>query len=455
MYIGTARRQVDFIAIFALSGIVYHLPALWGAVLNTYFVPYRVFIQTSIAPITYVVLIINLLTALCWMIAKDILTDDSRTLVTRHRYKILRTEISEHEQTMFNVLMLGVCVVTIIMVLISIYNLSPILNAYDGFVKQNILAAQTQLDRICKGLILFIGAYAFTQKGRFIWSIRIISILLQAYPMFIIAQRSFLVFLLLIIGYILINRSGEKSVFSFFAKYKFIFAACILGVVVVFTMKSLIPPIMNRTLTFELLSNILINFWTGGVLRSEFNTITVNLNEIIRQNFSVSLQTYRYSLAYSIPFIGLITDGFVAPTNFGALMQAEVFPQITTFGVASTFLGEAWSNGGLIMVLLISNFVCFILAMFERGVKFIKNPFVVASIFSAFPFWSFFIYRTSLFSASDKIMSYSLTAFIGIMFILALRAFPVAEKSYNNSKTNKYLLLYRKFFNCEGDSNEL
>lgn len=84
---------------------------------------------------------------------------------------------------------------------------------------------------------------------------------------------------------------------------------------------------------------------------SEPNTIMTNLNTIVARNYMVEESSYRTLWAYFFPFITDSIEDLMGAVPFTKLYQRVLY--ITATNRAATYLGEAYANGGFVVVAIV------------------------------------------------------------------------------------------------------
>lgn len=406
-YIVFKNREFDYFMVLAFSTVIYYFPAMLGKIRLSE----NLNMVTDIEPMVYVCIGIFTTTLFVFIILKDKYTFKigSKKLFYGNEVKI-----KMYEDYSAN---LAVLVLELIGILLLIYTFFLYGNFSVDFNKMELLSEGNRFTEYLKYISLFSFVYAFINKGHCIILIRLLSILLIGYT-FLLGHRSFMV--LGLIGVLLFRlRNGKKiRLFSFIKKHKMIVILVFMGACFFMFVKGVFAAFMAGN--YDLVKSRLTSsdYYLNTLLTSESNSITSNLHRVCANNMKYSIINYIVGFIQLIPVLGnsiVIRTGYV---SFESALNIRFNSQLDEgVGLASTFLGESYSIGGIATIVIISIFVFIIILWMQKKLYCTRNCLVATFLSVILPYFAFYIHRNSLIYLFIMMRAYLYI----LMFTLVLR----------------------------------
>lgn len=380
LYIVLKHRKIDFFTIYIFSILIYYFPAYLGII-------YRGHLDyINIETNTYVLLSVNLFVIL-WIV---ILYDAFKTkkyIVKNFEYK---------DDIYYNKAIFFISLCSLILNLFCFFKYGNL--GTDSFNKVQLLENSSRLVEYTKYLDLFIFVYAFTNRGKFINYIRIISVFCILCT-FMLGHRSFLVIGIIGILYNYITQKCDfKSVLDFIKKNKRIVIGILIFMFVTFFVKNVFAALVNKD--FELVKARLSSgeYYIETLLKSEPNTITNNLNNVVKYGMKYNIMSYLMTTTIClIPYFGNIIMKNLNLKTFEHILQINFNDRIHEgIGLGSTFIGETYATGGIVFLALMGMFICLLIIIIEKKVYKTKNPALRCWMIIFLTYLTFYINRNSL-----------------------------------------------------------
>lgn len=397
IYLLVKKREIDFLSIYVFSALIYYFPAYLGYTIEggNY--------QIDIINKTYFLLMLNLLIVFSMILLKDLIINSRRSKNDLH--------INQNEKDLnllfSNKAILLLSFVNLLLIIVSIYQYSG--DIFNGnFNKVSLLSESSKITEYTKLISTFIFVYSFISRGIHIIPIRLLSLFGIGYT-FILGHRSFLVIAVIAILYFkFLHNYQSKNLIRFFYKYKGRVLFILVFTAMVFFVKNVFAALLsgNYSLVFERLTTP--SYYTNALLTSEPNVITSNLNMVLLYNMKYDVWSYIASFSLVLfPFIGgRIAEQFDI-TSFSYMLQINFNKQFHEgIGIGSTFIGEAYSSGGIGMVFLIIVLICILIDKLDKILKKSTNPLVNSWLLVSLVLFSFYINRNSLDFTLFTIRSY-------------------------------------------------
>ena len=370
-----SAKKVDFIIIFFLSTIIYYMNAFTG----------KLYINNGEAWLyidksTYIVLIINLVIILISYLFSSLFIKKYDKPMEKNKNDIFI------EKKFANI----ITIINIIGIFSTIFSLRYyIFN--NNYNKVAIMQNTNKIQEYYKMFTMFWAIYVFTNKDikykPYVYIVATMGLALT----FLLGHRSFAVITIIaiIFNYFYININENSTLLKFVIKHRKLVIIIILLIFFVFTIKGIYTALFNKDykLVWERLTNI--SYYTKTIKISEPNAILTNLNTIVKNDYRLETNSFLNALKYIIPGLTKLNENI----SFTVLYQEDLY---STNNNASTFLGEAYANGGFIVVTIISCLVCFTLIIiyyyYCRCNSRIGKTFLILSGIDI----SFYIHRNSL-----------------------------------------------------------
>lgn len=388
------KRTVDFIVIYFLSSVIFYFNAFLGEIfigkLNmTSVTSYPVF------SLFYVVLFINLAIILLFLVMK------------KNKFLYIQKKPFLYEKKIMQIMI-------IIAVIIAIYMCIKY-NFFSRVIYNKTILSENSgtLETYFKYIASFIFVYMFCCEKiqySFIWKLLAI---IPIATTFLFGNRSFLIVSLLAVIFNIINDQCKKKSMNLF-RYIIHHKKIIMTIIILFFVTLVIKGVTGALFTgnFELVLKRLtdVNYYKQVFYVSEPNTISKNLDTILKNNFRLPKSSYIALWTYFIPFVTESLEKMLGATNFTLFYQQALY--INDLNNASTYLGEAYANGGLIVVILIITFcILFLSFIYKLYLKCQSNISKTTLLLIGIDV-SFYIQRNSLAFEFSRIRAYIYIAFL-------------------------------------------
>lgn len=386
------HRKISYLLIYYLSSCLYYVSAIIGSSFvssNNHISGF--FSNVPVNSKTYIIMIINMLFIMIFLLLE--LKNNGILLDNKDKNNSYYTSIEKiSEKYAVKILIFINFIVAILFVLPSMKSLVS-----NTFNKADLLEESSSFVSYFKSISSFIFVYLFTQKninyGKIDYFFSIVFIFITV----LLGHRSYLVISLL--GIVIYKMNSKKNTETLFVILKrnwkrvaFVFLLFILFIV----SKNIYTPLLNGN--YELVLSRLKDpsYYINSFKQNEFNTIFVNLDTIVKYNFSFPITNYVRAILIFIPFL----NRFITIEKFSMVYQKILFNSNIR---ASTFLGEAYACGNFIFVILIVILILSLLNFFDKRITKSKSDIVrTFFILSAVDF-SFYIHRNSLEIAFSRI----------------------------------------------------
>lgn len=350
-------KKINFLIIYYFSSVMYY----WNAFVG------KIFVKVSgnnieaynIEDKTYWILIINMIIILItyviynWRSKDKIDTNMSEEEIERHDKK-------EKLDKYFVYFITGLNVFCIIYIL---YTLKDVLFT-NNFNKTMIMVNTSKIHEYYKMFTMFWFIYLVIQHKeihfKIVWIVSILGLILT----FLLGHRSFLVIAGIAVAVYIINEKLWKkgNTFSFIVHNKIIILLAIVCIFIVFFIKGVTAALFdgNFDLVWSRLTNV--SYYSDTLKISEPNVIISNMNGIVKENYRVDFSSYAVIPTYLVPGLTSLMN----IESFTTVYQRDLFG---TNNRASTILGEAYANGGLLMVVLVDFIITALLVMIYKFYK--------------------------------------------------------------------------------------
>lgn len=374
-------RKIDFFTIASFSMVIYLYPALFGEFTKEG-------VTTAVNPSTYICLCIwELVLFVLMLICDKYYFTFGHENAKPQQDRIIDDDVYEK----YAILIL--CIIEGFLCLYSIQKYGGIVSSMK---KVDMLAEANKITSYLKYIALYIFVYAFTNKGKMIVPLRIISIFFIGYT-FLLGHRSFAVIGIIAIVEHYLYKNKKVILASEMKKHKIAAIVIIVSGLFFLFIKNIYAALFagNIELVLSRLSNP--NYYYDAIVSSEASGIIRNLQNTISHGLEYSILNYLLSFLTLIPFIG---------GKFARLLGYEAFSRKINlafnsrfsdgFGIGSTFLGEAYAAGDYPWLIIICFFTGVFYNVLNKKTK--KN-----STGNGYVFWMitasyfvFYIYRNSM-----------------------------------------------------------
>lgn len=399
MILITQKRNISLIVVYFLSSIIYYFNAFQGEI----FVGKLNHIGVSSYAVNsgfYIVLLINLTLILGFV------------LIGRENTNYCAKHQQVAESTAMKIVFCGVLALAIYMCFKhnvfsrTIYSKSTLAESTGG------LAAYY------KYFSSFVFVYIFSKEETeygFGWKIIATIPLLTT---FLFGNRSYLIISLIAIMFNYVYKvclNDKLSFGEFLIKHKkFLIVATVLFFVTLIV-KGITGALFigDYDIVIERLTNI--EYYKQVFYVSEPNTISQNLNSIVDSNYSVPKSSYMALWAYFIPLVTGSIEKALGVTNFTKEYQLSLYGDDTNN--ASTYLGEAYANGGYLFVILVVFFYLLLITLLFKLYKNCKSNITKTTVLIMGIDASFYIHRNSIAFEFSRLRAY---IYIAILIYLII-----------------------------------
>ena len=393
------KKNLSFVFIYFLSSLLYYFNAFEGEI----FVGKIYLTGLDSYPIyygTYIVLLINMVMIfLIFRLEPE--ADDYVLKVTQPA-----------EQTVMKVFIVAVFLLAMFMCIkYGVFTRT-------SYKKSELMEESGKMVVYYKYLSAFSIVYVFTVDDRKVPLKWIILGSVPIFTTFLFGNRSFLVIALVAILFDKMYHHCSKFDYSlgfYLLKHKLLVAA--VSVLLVFTLiiKGVTGALFvkNFDLVFERLSNI--EYYKQVFFVSEPNTIMTNLNTIVSSNFQLEHSTYSALWAYFFPLVTSSMEKMFLVENFTKFYQKVLY--ITQTNRASTVLGEAYANGGYVVVGMMVILYLFLLMLIFRGYRYCTSNISKTTLLLMGMDAAFYVQRNSMTFEFSRLRDY---IYIAILIFIAI-----------------------------------
>lgn len=414
VYILFKQRSFDYFTVLVASTIIYYFPLVIGKIRPSEYSE----ATTDIVPSVYLCVIAFIIVLFIFVFVND------KYKFTFNGMKIFNEYESEKRTYDDYSTNLAVCILDIIGIALLMYVYALYGGFSANFSKVALLSESNRLTEYFKYIALFSFVYAFINTGRFITFIRVISIILIGYT-FLLGHRSFIFLGLIGILLFRLGNGTKVQLSSFLRKHKILVIVVLFSCFFFMFVKGVFSAFMTGQ--FELVKLRLSNpeYYQNAFLTSESNSIVCNLQRVCANNMKYSILDFITGFIQLIPVLGNLiairTDYISFEMKLNKLFNSQLKEGI---GLASTFLGESYSMGGIIIEVLISIMVFILILWFEKKLYSTNNG-LIATFFSVIlPYFTFYIHRNSLIFLLIMARAYLYILLLMLMLSLVIRSLP-------------------------------
>lgn len=378
-------RRFDFFSIAALSAFIYYYPGVIG------YISTSLYDKIPIDASTYSCLCIFLAVLLVFMIIADKYAITIGTFVWYNPYKNRENYLASDYSTNLAVL---------IVELLGLLMLAKTFSTFDGFRvnfnKMQLLANSNRFTEYLKYISLFTFVYSYVNTGWYNKTSRIISSILIGYT-FVLGHRSFMVIGIIAIFMHYVNSTKKVRLVKVIRKHWVICSGMFLAALFFLFVKNIFAAFMAGQ--YELVMSRLTNpeYYVNSLLNSEANSITSNLHKVVSSGMEYSFGFYLLGLLQLIPLVGGSVTASLGYVSFEKKLNLAFNTQLDQgIGLASTYLGEAYSMGGSFMVMMIMFFTfCALLFLVYRYNN--TNSSIAYTYYGIIAtYFTFYLHRNSL-----------------------------------------------------------
>lgn len=365
------KKNASFLLIYFASSVLYYYNAFEGDI----FVGKIYSLGVDSYPIesgSYIILIINLVIIGLFL------------FVERERDDYMIKSSQEGEKTVIK------CFLVFVFILAAYMCIKYKVFTRESFNKKELAEESGSLATYYKYLSSFAFVVAFTQDDdtdSIMW--KIIGTL-PILSTFMFGNRSYLVISIVAVFFDRFYRHCFRvgmTLSVFLRKHKRIIIAAFILIFITLVVKGVSGALFRRD--FDLVYSRLtsLEYYKQVFYVSEPNTIMTNLNTIVARDYRVDESSYRTLWAYFFPFITDSIEDMMGAVPFTKLYQRVLY--VTTTNRASSYLGEAYANGGfLVVALVVCIYISLLLVLFRLykacSSNIGKTMFLLAGIDGAF-----------------------------------------------------------------------
>ena len=382
------KKNLSFLVVYLLSSILFYFNAISGDIyvgkLNQIGVGYYPIYYGS-----YIVLIANLIVTWFFLFIEP----------EKEDYR-LKTSLKSED------LVMKIFVVAVILLSAYMCIRFNVTNR-SSFDKHELADDSGSLGTYYKYLASFTFVYVFSfddHKVSWFWKI---AGSIPIFSTFLFGNRSYLVISLVAVLFEMIYkecRTHAGGLASYLARHKVIVISASILLFVTLVIKGVTNALFSGKIELVVSRLTSIDYYKQVFFVSEPNSIMTNLNTIVSNHYQIEPSSLIALWAYFVPFVTRSIEQFFGVENFAKVYQRVLYVNQTNR--AGSYLGEAYANGGYIMVPVIAAaFIVFLILIafaYKRCTSHIsKTAFLLIGIDAAF-----FIQRNSLSFALSRFRDY-------------------------------------------------
>lgn len=396
IYICFAKRRIDFLTIYFASSLFYYLPLIIGLLNDIYYDRIVMFKLIEINDITYFFGIVNMLTVWNWMFIHDN-KRDKNTLPA----KLRDIEMSSSEYRVIKAL----SIIEVCLILLSLYYSSLML--FKNFNKVSFLAnmgLKLGIIMTFTGSIgLYITIYAFSRKNAPL-GIKAVALFYLLFSLLTGHRSDLVISIIVAITFRSFKYFGDSKyqIFNYIKRHKVLVIVGIVGALFIIPLKISLRYFIQGRWIDGIKYLFIAMFDSNTYLVSESNSITLYVQKILEDGVIHFMNSYPISVTCLMPFSETLLGNV---SNFYGYFQESFFPGINqnVMGLAGTFWGEAYSNGGWLFMIIMMNIHCFLICKIEDRLFDKKYNIYTCVWLSLLGYMCFFIHRFFLEDLMNKI----------------------------------------------------
>lgn len=380
---------------YFFSSVIYYINIFFGQIFQK---TGNIVIGSDINNVTYFIMVINMILILLFQFIPQVSFKKRVTFFN---------DTNDYFDGSLNLKSEKLAVITLalIMFMISFYIIKSYgIFSLESFDKLEILNSTGFVISYFKPISLVLFAYIFIQED-IDYSKKIYFIILfNIFITFMLGHRSYIVLggIIILFDYIIKNSVEHYNMFDFMKKHsKVILLILVLGISV-YAVKGVYVALFTGQfeLAFERLTDV--DYYLNSVKLAESNSIMRYINTVTEMNFRVGTSTYFTLVTYIIPLI----SRYIPVVSFSTILQEEVFVNARPGSLGSSFIAEAFSNGGIIMVIIVIFSIMILLSvLFNIYCRCKTNLIKIFTLICAIEL-SFYIHRNSLVTVLVRIRGY-------------------------------------------------
>lgn len=419
-YILIKKRRIDCFTILGLSTLLYTYPVFFG------------YLLTNNSKVIVDDRVYTCLSLFCFVLFIFTILSD---------YRYVKTEVIGSEDIYYSVKSNHA---NLLIAIIGIVLMAYTLVLYGGMVgneKNVLLKSATKGTEYFKYFSTFSFVYAFTNKGKYTSLSRIISIVLMTYTI-ILGHRSFVAIgLFAIVYWTICKKSHGKrvSLIYYLGKHKILTVSVLAFGAVVMFIKGVLAALLagNYSLVIQRLTNQ--EYYINSLMTSESTTIMHNLQLACTNKIGIGIYDYIMSLFAMIPFVGGAVTTLLGVRSFEVLLNEKYNSDYSQgFGLGASFLGEVYSAGGFIWLILVSICLCALVWIFYKNLFCSRNAFVKTWLLIGLVYMTFYFHRNILSFSLTTIRAYLYILILGIILKKLMPRIVLRKEQHNSKKYNEF-----------------
>lgn len=384
-YVVFKIRRFDYFTVLVISTVVYYFPTILGRIRSSQNLD-----LTAIDINVYVCVAVFMILLLLF-----IATTDKYKILTGGKplFKVESSGLSIYEDMCSNyaAILLGIVGLVLMAYTFIMYG-----GISGQFNKMLLLAESNRFTEYFKYIALYSFVYAFINKGKGIFFLRVMAIILIGYT-FLLGHRSFIVLGLIGIFMCRLGNGKRVRLATFIGKHKTAFLTIIIGAFFFLFIKGVFAALMSGQ--YELVKSRLTDpdYYINALLTSESNSITLNLNRVCFSGMAYSFIDYMVGFVMLIPVLGSAIASTTGYVSFETTLNQTFNTQLSEgVGLASTFLGESYAVGGIFAEVIIVVLTLIFIMWLQNKLYSTKNNLTATYISVLLPYFAFYIHRNSL-----------------------------------------------------------
>lgn len=407
-------KEINFVQIYFLSSFIYYFNLLYGVVFFGS-LEGEVDSKTIICNMTYFILILNLVLIFIFLPKHKQTSQYVRKIEDLAEKRVLKAYI------------LIIFVISVVMV--YKYDL---LGEHVG-TKSDIDEEVGGWGTYFKYFASFSFVYYFVNDHRESNKLWAIIAVFPIFSTFLYGNRSFLVISLLAVFFNKLYLEIKKSdinLYSFFKRHKVYILGGLFFVFVTLVVKGIYAAFFSGNTELVLLRLSSSSYYEQVAMVSEPNTIMTNLNTIVSKDYSVNTSSYWGLWGYLVPLFTDQINETMGSADFTVQYQADLFKGMNA-NRASTYIGEAFANGHIIMVILVISILLLTLNFLLNRYKKCKSNITKSTLLLIAIDLSFYIHRNSMYFEFSRIRFYIYILIMLLLFTNIYRKYSIKNKRFN------------------------
>lgn len=409
-YVLLKKRRVDFFSVSIVSTIVYYYPAFWGELYNN-----STGLFYPIISEVYLCLIAHISVLLFFVLLFDHMKQGKLEI---GNIEFVHTE--DNNDCYTNLVILFVALVGIALMVITIFTYGEM----TGSEKTTLLANANRITEYYKyiSLFVFVYAFSFTKEESYISILRIVSLIMIGYT-FILGHRSFVVIgIIAILSNALMKVNQKVRLITYVRQYRKVVILGIIAAVFFLFVKNIMAALLNGDYDLVISRLTDVDYYRKSFFNSEANSILDNLQLSCENNLQFSFIDYLGSLFSLIPFLGGRITSALNVKYFEDILNVSFNDKLSMgIGLGSTYLGEAYSIGGVFTLVIALVLTFYFVAFVQVKKRSTQSRMIYTWLTIILVYFAFYIHRNSLIFLLVAARAYLYIVFLAYLIKLFLR----------------------------------